>query len=75
MLTYNMKAACILPGCYAYTGAADGTTTLWDAVEGEIKDKCLEPIERIEGKIALWADVFDLGYQTTDNMVVYPIEN
>lgn len=75
MLTYNMKAACILPGCYAYTGAADGTTTLWDAVEGEIKDKCLEPIERIEGKVALWADVFDLGYQTTDNMVVYPIEN
>lgn len=75
MLTYNMKATCILPGCYAYTGAADGTTTLWDAVEGEINDKCLEPIERIEGKITLWADVFDLGYQTTDNLVVYPVEN
>lgn len=75
MLTYNMKAACILPGCYAYTGAADGATTLWDAIEGEIKDKGLEPIERIEGKLALWADVFDLGYQTTDNMVVHPIEN
>ena len=75
MLTYNMKAACILPGCYAYTGAADGTTTLWDTIEGEIKDKDLEPIERIEGKIALWADVFDFGYQTTDNIVVYPIEN
>lgn len=75
MLTYNMKAACILPGCYAYTGAADGTTTLWDAIEGEIKDKGLEPIEHIEGKIALWAEIFDFGYQTTENMVIYSLEN
>lgn len=71
MLTYNMKAACILPGCYAYTGAADGATTLWDAIEAEIKDKGLEPIERIEGKVALWADFVDFGYQTTENVVIY----
>lgn len=75
MLTYNMKAACILPGCYAYTGAANGTNTLWDAVEGEIKDKGLEPIERIEGKLALWADFFDFGYQTTENIVIFSVEH
>ena len=75
MLTYNMKAACILPGCYAYTGAADGTTTLWDAIEGEIKDKGLEPIEHIEGKVAIWADFVDFGYQTTENVVIYNSKN
>ena len=75
MLTYNMKAACILPGCYAYTGAADGTTTLWDAIEGEIKDQGLEPIEHIEGKVAIWADFVDFGYQTTENVVIYNSKN
>ena len=75
MLTYNMKAACILPGCYAYTGAADGSTTLWDAIEGEIKDKGLEPIERIEGKLALWAEFVDFGYQTSENMTIYNSES
>jgi hypothetical protein len=75
MLTFNMKGACILPGCYAYTGAADGATTLWDATEGEIKDKGLEPIECIEGKLALWSDDFDFGYQATENILIYPINN
>ena len=70
-----MKAECVLPGCYAYTGAADGTTTLWDAVEGEVKDKGLEPIERIDGKLALWAECFDFGYQTTENTVIFTAEN
>lgn len=75
MLTYNMKRACILPGCYAYTGADDGVITLGDYVAGEIKEKGLEPIECIEGKIIPWADFFDFGTHTTENVSIYPINN
>ena len=74
MLSYNIKGACVLPGCYAYTGSSKGTITLWDAIVSEIKDKGLEPIKKIEGKLALWGEVFDYGYKTTEDLLICSVE-
>ena len=68
MVMYNLKPATILPGCYAYTGVSDGTTTIYSAVDAELEK--MEPINKIEGKLALWAEFFDFGYATTNNMII-----
>ena len=71
MLSNNIKGANILPNCYAYSGSSNGTVSLWNATESEIREKELEPIERIEGKVIIWADIFNYGYFTSENLLFY----
>ena len=67
----NVKqSSYILPGCYAHTGSDNGTVTIYDPVEQDIKDKELGPIEHVEGKVFIWGDNFANSYLDNENVTV-----
>lgn len=72
MLSYPDKSlSYIIPDCYAYTGASNGTTMLWNAIQSEVEEKKLEPIKTIEAKMMITGNGLPSYVETTEKLRVF----
>ena len=62
-----LSAGYVLPHSYAYTGSSNGTITLWSSLDDEIKEKGLEPVASITGKLYISGD----SHYTTDTITIF----